>query len=354
VTGVGTPSGRDGRNASDEQFLAAARRYWHPVARSRDLDPGQVVGVTLLAEELALWRDRDGTVALLEDLCVHRGTRLSTGQVGDDDCLRCPYHGWEFDAQGRCTRIPQLPDVPIPARARVCAYRVREHAGLIWTCLAAPGEEARSCPHFAGIERRGVRIYAGEPKDWDCQSPRQIENFCDIAHFSIVHIDAFGNPDVTEIEPFTVERSDFQLRWEYTYPARDPMAAMLGGIATAVKPIHMEYCIELPFTASLTSSDADQHGVLLAANQPVTATTSRLFWVYALDAAIDVPDEVLEAGQDVVMSADRDIVSGQRPERLPLDLAAELHLPFDRQAVAYRRALTELGFPASFGTGSAA
>jgi hypothetical protein len=77
-----------------------------------------------------------------------------------------------------------------------------------------------------------------------------------------------------------------------------------------------------------------------------------LFWVYAIDAAIDVADEVLEAAQDVVMSADREIVGGQRPERLPLDLAAELHLPFDRQAVAYRRALVELGFPAAFGAGS--
>jgi phenylpropionate dioxygenase-like ring-hydroxylating dioxygenase large terminal subunit len=340
--------------ATDVQFLDAARRYWHPVARSRDLDPGQVVGVTLLGEELALWRDRDGTPALLDDLCVHRGTRLSAGQVGAEGCLRCPYHGWEYDAAGSCTRIPQLPRAPIPSRARVASHRTTEHAGLVWACLVAAEDEARACPDFPIIDRPGMRLYAGEPMDWDCQSPRQIENFCDIAHFSVLHTDVFGNPDVTEIEPFTVERSGHQIRWEYTYPARDPIAAMTGGTATVVKPVHFEYTIELPFAVALASADADQQGVLLAANQPLSATTSRLYWVYVIDESIDVPDEILEAGQRLVMNADRAIVSGQRPERLPLDLAAELHLPFDRQAVAYRRALVELGFPASFSSGASA
>ncbi len=65
------------------------------------------------------------------------------------------------------------------------------------------------------------------------------------------------------------------------------------------------------------------------------------------DAGVEVPDDALEAYQEAVMGADRPVVESQRPTRLPLDPASELHLPFDRLAVAYRRCLVELGFPSS-------
>lgn len=341
------------RDARYERFLAAARPYWHPVARSDDVPAGTVVPVQLLGEELALWRGPDGHLGLVEDLCAHRGTRLSAGSVSEAGCVVCPYHAWEYEASGACTRIPQLPGGPVPGRARTHGYDIDEYLGLVWACLAPPPERRRDRPRFPGAEAPELRRYAGEPKDWDCQSGRQIENFCDLAHFSVLHADVFGNPDAMEVEPFTVHRSDdgWSLEWEYTYPARDPIAALQGGDATKVKPLDIHYRIELPFTVSLASSDTDQEGVLVAANQPLSATTSRLYWVYAVTAsALEAPDEILEAGQDAVMSSDRRVVAGQRPERLPLDLAAELHLPFDRQAVAYRRALAELGFPSEYGS----
>ncbi len=71
-----------------------------------------------------------------------------------------------------------------------------------------------------------------------------------------------------------------------------------------------------------------------------------MFWCtgFPLGSEVDVPG--FEAVEDAVFAPDQRIVEGQRPERLPLDLTEELHLPFDRFAVAYRRALVELGFPA--------
>jgi hypothetical protein len=58
-----------------------------------------------------------------------------------------------------------------------------------------------------------------------------------------------------------------------------------------------------------------------------------------------IPDEMLETMEQAVFHADRGVVETQRPEQLPIDIGAELHLPFDRMAVAYRRALRDLGFP---------
>ena len=77
-------------------------------------------------------------VSVLDDLCAHRGARLSAGTV-DGECLRCPYHSWAYADDGRCTHIPQLAaDRVIPRDARVESFRTSEHGGLIWTCLVDP------------------------------------------------------------------------------------------------------------------------------------------------------------------------------------------------------------------------
>ena len=81
----------------DQCFLHAARSFWHPIARTVDVLAGQVVPVTLLGEDLVLWRAPEGTLSLLDDLCAHRGVRLSLGAVTETGCVRCPYHSWEYD-----------------------------------------------------------------------------------------------------------------------------------------------------------------------------------------------------------------------------------------------------------------
>ena len=128
--------------AADQAFLRVSRRFWHVIARSDDVVPGGLVPVTLLDEQLVLGRTVDGELLLLDDLCAHRGVRLSMGDLLPTGCVRCPYHGWEYDLEGRCTAIPQLDHDRIPATARVASYRVAEQAGMVWACLVGADEEA--------------------------------------------------------------------------------------------------------------------------------------------------------------------------------------------------------------------
>ena len=84
------------------------RACWHGVAYS------SAVGTTpyrthLLGEQIVVWRDGQGTAHAFRDLCIHRGTALSLGSVTGDEIV-CPYHGWRYAVDGRCTAIPQLPD----------------------------------------------------------------------------------------------------------------------------------------------------------------------------------------------------------------------------------------------------
>lgn len=104
---------------------------WHPVAESIQLADG-VLRVDLDGTAWALAR-LDGEVVAFEDRCPHRLAPLSAGWV-EDGKLRCGYHGWLFDQDGRCTLIPANgPDGPVPSRACLRpAPGVRESDGTIW------------------------------------------------------------------------------------------------------------------------------------------------------------------------------------------------------------------------------
>ena len=65
--------------------------------------------------------------------------------------------------------------------------------------------------------------------------------------------------------------------------------------------------------------------------------------VMAMNYNLDVPERELAAFQDKIFLQDQPILQSQRPELLPLDLQAELHLKSDRTAISYRKWLRELG-----------
>jgi vanillate O-demethylase monooxygenase subunit len=315
------------------------------VARSADVLPSAPVAVELLGEELVVYRGLDGRVVVLDDLCVHRGTRLSAGTVTDEGCIRCPYHGWVFAADGRCTLIPQAPELPIPPKAAVPAYRTSESAGLVWTCLASADDELAPRPEFPDAARPGWRTYAGEPMDWRCQATRQVENFLDIAHFSVLHTDVFGNSSALDVHHYDVTTSADGLEISATYDNYPALVPSPGSPERVPLAMSFDYQVRLPFSVRLVTSSPSGDYSLWSASSPVSATQTRFFWVMAAPEDFGLSDEMIELSEGLIFGPDRAVIEGQRPERLPLDLTAELHLPFDRLAVAYRRALARLGFP---------
>jgi phenylpropionate dioxygenase-like ring-hydroxylating dioxygenase large terminal subunit len=123
--GAGTPMGE------------LMRRYWQPVGVSSELSdlPRKV---TILGEDLVLFRDRKGRPGLLYPRCMHRGTTLYYGRV-EDEGIRCCYHGWLFDTQGRCLDQPCEPDRGRHRdQARQPWYPVEERYGLVFAYLGPP------------------------------------------------------------------------------------------------------------------------------------------------------------------------------------------------------------------------
>ena len=111
------------------------RKYWFPILASTELPAGQAREVRLMGEDLAVFRDPEGELGLLERHCPHRGASLGYGLAGCDG-VACPYHGWVFDKQGRCVNMPaESGKSGLLRKARITAYGAEEMAGLIFAYL---------------------------------------------------------------------------------------------------------------------------------------------------------------------------------------------------------------------------
>jgi len=114
------------------------RRYWHPIAAAAELDERPTKAVRLLGEDLVLYKDRSGTMGLIEKLCPHRRVDLSYG-IPEDNGLRCMYHGWMFDETGQCIEQPfeetVHPDGRFKEKVKVAGYPVEVAAGLVFAYL---------------------------------------------------------------------------------------------------------------------------------------------------------------------------------------------------------------------------
>src|SRR5579863_9670241 len=98
-------------NVADPQFdLRRVRihpNFWYPVAWSREVRPGKVIGREFAGEPVALFRTATGHLVALEDRCAHRQVPLHLGVVVGET-LKCGYHGWAYDCSGSCIDVPYL------------------------------------------------------------------------------------------------------------------------------------------------------------------------------------------------------------------------------------------------------
>lgn len=306
---------------------------WHVVAESAGVKSGEVRAARLLGQDLMIWRSNAGLCAW-QDLCLHRGAKLSGGRV-EHECLVCPYHGWNYNAAGQCVRIPAHPFMTPPVRARTTSYRITEKYGLIWVCLGAPKTDV---PCFTEWDDASFRKVLAGPYLFKAQGPRIVENFLDVGHFPFVHAGFLGDPSHTEVADYEVEtNADGIVARDIGVWQPDPDGT---GQSAEVK---YTYRVLRPLTAYFEKSYQDQRFSIFSVVTPVDDRESLAWLIMAINYAPETSDEELRNFQDIISRQDIPIVESQRPELLPLDLQAELHLRSDRTAIAYRKWLAKIG-----------
>ena len=118
---------------------------WLPIGSAKSLGGDPPVQVEVAGERVVVWRNGDNW-SVMKDACAHRLAPLSQGRVDPSTgCIECPYHGWQFNSSGTCTRIPQLPaekELGVERGPRftsgVTSYPVRVTGDAIWALMPLP------------------------------------------------------------------------------------------------------------------------------------------------------------------------------------------------------------------------
>jgi 5,5'-dehydrodivanillate O-demethylase len=167
-TGRGTPAG------------TLLRKSWQPAFIAADLKPGWIRTVRVMGEEIALYRSVAGNAHAVGARCAHRGLLLSTGMV-DGEGIRCAYHGWKYDADGRCVAQPAEPklieNVCIPG------YPVHEYLGLIFIYMG--GDAPPPPPRYEPFEQSGIVATFRLDCPWNYF--HHLENAVDETHLAFLH-----------------------------------------------------------------------------------------------------------------------------------------------------------------------
>lgn len=316
---------------------AVLRKEWIVACLASELteQPRQVF---IMGERVVLFRTEEGVHAF-KDLCVHRGAALSLGCVKNGQ-LVCPYHAWEYNTAGECTKIPQLsPDQAIPSKAKATVYGCKEQYGLIWVNLEHTDGNAPFFP-FPEFEDDAFHKVMWGPQVVSAKPPRIIENFLDVGHLAVVHEGYLGVEDHTEIGDYRVIRDENGIRSEEIEVFQpDPDGS---GVA---KNVYYTYAIDRPMTVHFTKRDRETGNLMsiLLTVQPRDAETSVAYGVMCFNYETGNSDEDTVKFQDMIFAQDKPVVENQKPEDLPLDLQVELSLKCDRVSIAYRQYLKELG-----------
>ena len=310
-------------------------RRWMALACSEDVGEAPL-RAELLGETVVLWRSETGLHAF-RDLCIHRGAALSLGRVEAGE-LVCPYHGWRYGGDGACVKIPAQPaGAKVPTKARALTYACRERYGLVWVALETPETEV---PEYLEATEPGFYTLSVGPYRLNAEPPRVIENFLDVSHLMWVHEGLLGVPDYAEIPKHHVHRVGDTLQ-------SDPIDIFQPDPDGRGKAITNRYVYEIlaPTTARFRKTDPDSGEVfsMLLHATPTGAGETLAYALLSRNYDLGAPDETYIDFQNTLMAQDKRIIESQRPENLPLDLQAELHLKSDRLAIAYRRYLNELG-----------
>ncbi|KAJ4953744.1 hypothetical protein NE237_030576 [Protea cynaroides] len=163
------------------------REEWYPLYLTRDVPDDAPLGLTVFDKQIVLYKDGSGVLHCYQDRCPHRLAKLSEGQLINGR-LECLYHGWQFEGDGKCVKIPQLPaGASIPRSACVKTYEVRDSQGVVWVWMSDKNPaNLDKLPWFENFARPGfqdVSTIHELPYDHSIL----LENLMDPAHVPISH-----------------------------------------------------------------------------------------------------------------------------------------------------------------------
>jgi phenylpropionate dioxygenase-like ring-hydroxylating dioxygenase large terminal subunit len=302
--------------------------------------------VRCMGLDFVVFRGEDGAAKCLSNTCVHRGGSLGDGKIREAN-IQCPYHGWEFDGEGACRRIPSLgPDAKIPPRARVDAYPVEERWGLIFAFLGDLPESER--PPILEVAEHGREGWRQTMQQFELKSnyQRSIENGLDPAHNEFVHdTHGFqGENEAYKINEMRIEERDEWGRgfWHTFNSPKLPEGDMrelrdYEGDLEAGTGHHGPN--QLWTYIHVTPENwFHQYGY----ERPIDDETVHIYLITTRNCALDpAQDDLIKERNAYVADQDVGIVEALHPTLTPATNTKELMTPSDKVILMYRDKLAE-------------
>eukprot|EP00047_Mylnosiga_fluctuans_P007849 m.255872 g.255872 ORF g.255872 m.255872 type:complete len:449 (-) comp19733_c0_seq1:103-1449(-) len=197
---------------------------WYCVMMAHDLPKKGVKQAHILGLDLAVFRTEEGKVGVIDAYCPHLGANLAAGGTVEKDTLVCPFHGWEFDCDGKCVRIPYAKDPEhVPSEARVAKYTSMEINDQILIWFDAEGREPWWTPPVIDEIQTGTWSFRGKTQHFINAHIQEVpENAADVAHLNYLH----GPLILTGIDLRSIHSRFFQFMkhvWEPSWaPCTEP------------------------------------------------------------------------------------------------------------------------------------
>lgn len=181
---------------------------WYAVLSSHKVRRGRVIGARRFGENMVFFRDDAGVLGCVTDKCAHRGASLAKGCMKDGN-LQCPFHGIEYDMNGKCVHIPSEGRASVKDYSRfdLKHWAVREVGGIVflWYGDSEPAGE----PDVFDIVTDSSYTYDHTEDSWGVDYSRVIENQLDVSHLPFVHRTTIGRGGKTLVNgPNTVWLDD--------------------------------------------------------------------------------------------------------------------------------------------------
>ena len=162
---------------------------WYAVAFGEEIGRGEVKPLRYFDRDLVLFRGEEGEAHLLDAFCPHLGAHLGHGGKVKGDSIACPFHGWEWNGDGSCAKVPYADTIPPRVqKTRLRHYPLQERNGAIYAWYhpkdAAPSWQVEAHDDMQDWSKSEVRRFSWEVK---AHIQEMAENSVDAMHFIYVH-----------------------------------------------------------------------------------------------------------------------------------------------------------------------
>lgn len=334
--------------------MGFVKNAWYVAGWSRDFSD-TLAPLTIVDQNIVLFRASDGKLVALEDRCPHRLLPLSKGKrIGDT--IQCGYHGMTFGRDGRCVRVPGQDN--LPQSAYVDAFPVEERHGIVWVWMGNP-DLADTSQIFDMPEFNDPNWHAhhGDALHLKANYLNVAENLVDPAHVSFVHPTTLGSAASENVPVHVSTSGEAIVAWRWIRDAA-PVGFFqkFGGFSGNVDRWHY-YHLHMPSTAvidfgsidanlNIAEEDRDQ-GVRIFALHFVTPVNEHYtidHWMHLRNTAIgdEAASDQMDAMFRIAFAEDKEVleaieVEEQRPQkRKPIRIA------IDKGPNIYRKRIRDL------------